>query len=85
MRKRATPKQILVSRRGIPELLTVRDMAAMYKLNPQTLYRLARKRMVPSIRIGKSLRFDPIQVRGALAAQRTFPGAPRLPAFPQGC
>ena len=42
----------------------------MLKLNPQTLYRLARRGVLPAIRIGKkSLRFDPAQVRIALQAQ----------------
>ncbi len=74
MRRSAIPKQLLTFRNNATGLLTVRDMAVMYKLNRQTLYRLARKGVVPSIRIGKSLRFDPVQVRAALAAHTPLPG-----------
>ena len=84
MRRAANPKQPLTSRNAAPDFLTVRDMAATYKLNPQTLYRLARKGMVPSIRIGKSLRFDPVQVRGALAARKSFPGGAPSSRIPPG-
>lgn len=71
------------------EFLTARELAAVFKLNPQTLYRLARQGMIPAIRIGKkSLRFDPFQVREALQPQGTArarlrprPARPRRPAF----
>ncbi len=62
------------------ELLNVQEMASILRLNPQTLYRLARLRLIPAIRIGKkSLRFDPIQVKEALSAQ----GTSQLPASPK--
>lgn len=52
------------------QLLTAPELARAFKLNPQTLYRLARRGLIPSIRIGKKvLRFDPIQVRAALEAR----------------
>ena len=47
-----------------PQLLTAQELARALRLNPQTLYRLARRGVIPSIRIGgKSLRFDPVRVR----------------------
>lgn len=65
---------------GAGEFLTAREMAAVFKLNPQTLYRLARQGMIPAIRIGKkSLRFDPFQVREALQPQGTAQARPRPP------
>ncbi|GEM_PF-6745492 len=55
------------------QLLTAPELARALKLNPQTLYRLARRGLIPSIRIGKKvLRFDPIQVRATLEAQGAF-------------
>lgn len=49
------------------QLLTANELAATFKLNPQTVYRLARRGAIPSIRIGpKSLRFDPTKVRAVL-------------------
>ena len=53
-----------------PQLLTAQELARVLKLNPQTLYRLVRRGVLPAIRIGKkSLRFDPAQVRIALQVQ----------------
>jgi excisionase family DNA binding protein len=59
---------------GVPnsalQLLTAQELARVLKLNPQTLYRLARRGVLPAIRIGKkALRFDPAQVRSALQTQ----------------
>jgi excisionase family DNA binding protein len=51
-------------------LLTVQELARALKLNPQTLYRLVRQGLVPAIRIGKSLRFDPAQVRATLRTEK---------------
>ena len=80
----AKPIRPSSSTNGAPELLTARELAAIFKLNPQTLYRLARRGVIPAIRIGrKSLRFDPIQVREALEAlgiSQTRVGPRRLAA-----
>ncbi len=71
-------------RAGAAEFLTARELAAAFKLNPQTLYRLARQGMIPAIRIGKkSLRFDPFEVREALQPQGTAQARLR-PRRPRG-
>jgi excisionase family DNA binding protein len=65
------PRKLSLPGNGVSELLTAPELAALFKLNSQTLYRLARRGMIPAIRIGeKSLRFDPIQVREALLEGR---------------
>ena len=72
MRSSALLKQVSGAQNSSPQLLTVQELARVLKLNPQTLYRLARRGVLPAIRIGKkSLRFDPAQVRIALQAQTT--------------
>lgn len=64
-----------------PQLLTAPELARALRLNPQTLYRLARRGLIPSIRIGKKLlRFDPIQVRSALEARQD--SQPRISPVP---
>lgn len=73
MGRLATQTRLSPSRNDLPKLLTAEELAAVLKLNPQTLYRLARQGVIPAIRIGKkSLRFDPIKVRESLDAQGTF-------------
>lgn len=72
MRSSAVLKQVSGAQNSSPQLLTAQELARVLKLNPQTLYRLARRGVLPAIRIGKkSLRFDPAQVRIALQAQTT--------------
>ena len=67
-----------LSQDAAPALLTVQELARALKLNPQTLYRLARQGLVPAVRVGKkTLRFDPAQVRARLQAPR------RLRPFPE--
>lgn len=70
MRLSTVLKQVPGEQNSSPQLLTAQELARVLKLNPQTLYRLARRGVLPAIRIGKkSLRFDPAQVRNALQAQ----------------
>ena len=72
MRSSVVLRQVLEATNSSPQLLTAQELARVLKLNPQTLYRLARRGVIPAIRIGKkSLRFDPAQVRTVLQAQTT--------------
>ena len=72
MRSSALLTQVSGAQNSSPQLLTAQELARGLKLHPQTLYRLARRGVLPAIRIGKkSLRFDPAQVRIALQAQTT--------------
>jgi excisionase family DNA binding protein len=40
--------------------LVVPELAALLRISPGTVYRLARKHAIPSFRIGGSIRFDPL-------------------------
>jgi excisionase family DNA binding protein len=82
-----SPMRALASENEARQLLTAEELAAAFKLNPQTLYRLARRGAIPAIRIGKkALRFDPIRVRQFLEARspsqaRVSPGRPPAEPF----
>jgi len=39
------------------EVLTVEEAAALLKLNPETIYRKARKGEIPAVKVGRSWRF----------------------------
>ena len=39
-------------------LLKVDDVAEILGMHPQTVYRMARQGKIPSVKIGRSLRFD---------------------------
>lgn len=39
------------------EVMTVKEVAAYLNLNPQTVYKMARDGHLPSVRIGRALRF----------------------------
>ena len=41
------------------ELMTVSEVAAMLRLNRYTIYRLASAGKLPSIKVGRALRFRP--------------------------
>jgi excisionase family DNA binding protein len=59
-------------------LLTAQELARALKLNPQTLYRLVRRGLLPAVRIGnKTLRFDPAQVRATLQMPRPLRPFPK--------
>jgi hypothetical protein len=47
-------------------LMTLGEVAAMLDLAPATIHRLP----LPSIRIGKSLRFDPVDVRRLIESSK---------------
>lgn len=50
-------------------LWTVRDLAAFVKTTPDAVYRWVELGMVPCIRIGRSIRFDPTVIRQWLTAR----------------
>ena len=45
-----------MERRAV-EILTVRETAAYLNLHPQTVYKMARAGHLPSVKIGRSVRF----------------------------
>ncbi len=51
--------------------LTTAEMAARLQVHPKTVLKLAREGVIPSIRVGQQLRFDPIEVETALRRTNT--------------
>ena len=52
-----------------PELLTVVEVANFLRLNPQTVYRFTKSGRLPSIRLGRAIRFrssDILKMEGLL-------------------
>ena len=39
-------------------LLTVRELAAMFRVTPDCIYRMARRREIPCLRFGRKVRFE---------------------------
>lgn len=40
------------------QLMTVKEVAAMLRIEPATVYSLINRRQIPSVKIGKSRRFE---------------------------
>ncbi len=63
----------LRSNRGVGKrLLTVREAAEYLGLSEDTMYRKARLRQLPSVKVGRSLRFD-LKALEAFVEQHTIP------------
>jgi excisionase family DNA binding protein len=54
----------------IPALVTADVLADAFHVSPQTVYRWASEGVVPSIRVGGSIRFDVLAVAEALTKPR---------------
>lgn len=52
------------------KLIKPRDVAKMLSVGMTQVYRLAKDREIPSVTIGKSIRFDPADVLEYIRAQR---------------
>jgi excisionase family DNA binding protein len=52
------------------QLLTVRQLAELLQVAPDTVYRMARNNEIPSYRRGRSWRFDRSAVLETLASQQ---------------
>jgi len=50
-------------------LWTVRDMQSLLRLGRNTVYDLATRGVLPSIRIGSRVRFEPVKIRAWLEAR----------------
>jgi excisionase family DNA binding protein len=60
-----------VSGTGIEPLLNSEDMAKLLGIHSTTVEGMARTGAIPSIRIGKALRFEPSAVKAALRGSST--------------
>lgn len=48
----------------MPEtLLTVKEVAGIFRLHPKTIYQLVKKKKLSCIRIGRNIRFSPDAVK----------------------
>jgi excisionase family DNA binding protein len=48
-----------MDQKGVPQLLTVKEFSKIVRVPEKTLYRLAAQGKIPSIRIGRNVRFTP--------------------------
>ena len=53
---------------ALPRLLTAREVSDAIGISEHRLYELARQSRIPSVRIGRSVRFDPRRVADWLRA-----------------
>jgi len=56
--------------RPAKRLLTVKEAACYLAMAPKTLYNLAYARRIPTVRLGRSLRFDSKDLDDLIAANR---------------
>ncbi len=59
-----------VSPRPAKRLLTVKEAACYLAMAPKTLYNLAYARRIPTVKLGRSLRFDSKDLDDLIAANR---------------
>lgn len=48
-----------------PRWITAQQLAAIWGVSTMTIYRMAKKGEIPSIRVGRAYRFDPEAVEAA--------------------
>jgi excisionase family DNA binding protein len=53
------------------QLITVREQAALLSVSPRHLHDLTRQRIVPCVRLGRSVRYNPQAVAVALERNAT--------------
>ena len=69
----------------IEGLLTVREASQILRINRYLIYRLARDRDLPAIRVGRMVRFRPEDLREWIEKHRTIPvgvETNQMPLFP---
>lgn len=54
-----------------PELLTIKEAVAMFKIGQRTIYRLVEQGLIPSHRAGRAIRLRPADLRRYLAESGT--------------
>ncbi|AWW39930.1 helix-turn-helix domain-containing protein [Streptomyces cadmiisoli] len=73
-----TPGPLATLRGGLPDrYLTPNDIADMFGVPLETVYQWRRKRTgPPGFRIGKHVRYDPVDVRAYVAQRKGVCGGP---------
>ena len=61
------PQQAASTPPSVPQLMTAKTLGRFLSLPTSTVYELARSKKIPSVRVGKTVRFDPTAVRAALS------------------
>jgi excisionase family DNA binding protein len=54
---------------GAGSLLTLKEVADLLRLTPQTLYKMLKKGSIPAVRVGSQWRFEQEQIRQWIAAR----------------
>jgi len=57
-----SPFNILTALYALTGLLSVKEVAEIFGTSPDTIYRMARKRQIPSFMVGGSRCFDPSEL-----------------------
>jgi excisionase family DNA binding protein len=57
-------------RAPLEALLTVKEVAELLRIHQVTVYRMVRRRDLPSVRVGRELRFDPADLRRWIEAHK---------------
>jgi excisionase family DNA binding protein len=52
----------------LEQLLTVKDLANLWKVSPKTVYRRVWKEKVPHIKLGRAIRFRPSDIQRYLGS-----------------
>ena len=60
-----------------PLLLDARDAAKALAISPRTLWSLTNSGEIPCVRIRRSVRYDPADLRAWIAGQKTLTGSKR--------
>jgi excisionase family DNA binding protein len=55
------------------KLLTVKETAALLRVTPHSVYKMARSGAIPSLRVGHRVRIDEAALEAWLAAQASAP------------
>jgi excisionase family DNA binding protein len=66
----ASKQPIGLDQHELEPLLDVDDLTRLLKLPRKSVYRLVEEDDLPTLRVGRRLRFDPVEVREWLAARR---------------
>lgn len=67
-----------------PQLLTVAEVADLFRVSSMTVYRLIRNGELPAVRVGRSYRVSETDLRAYLDSQVVDPSEMDLPDASQG-
>lgn len=59
-------------------LISVQEAAALLGLRPWTIYEWCRSGRLPCVRLGRTVKLNPVSLRAFIAARERGPGSPEL-------